>query len=1043
MTSLAVKIFSMSVVVGAVASQGGCQSTDPLIHRSLAAPAQVPVSSRVQSGAYKRGAYKWHAQWIGADSATSDLAHPNSSKPGLAKPDLSRAQWIWHDAPGVDLLKAAPGGPAFLRRSVTLPENARIRDAVILITADDSFTLWVNGQQATQGNSWEKVRKVNIKSLLRPGLNVLAVEAVNNAPSGSISAAGLIAALQIVLESSARPAVVDVVTDGTWKTASSAAEGWKEEDRKENGAFAANWSNARVVAPANGGPWSAITGRDITSSAANSDSPEQNRKSNVWSCFRKTFSLSAKPASALARIAVDSKYWLWVNGRMLVFEGGLKRGPNPTDTYFDQIDLAPYLKTGKNTVAVLAWYFGKDGFSHKSSGQAGFLFEMNAGRQIFCSDSTWKALPHPAYRDTEGEQPNSRLSESNVRFDGRLDIGDWTAASYDDSRWGPPALLAAAGQGAWHDLQPRPIPQWKDYGLKEYLNAGELPKVSTGQPIVARMPHNAQVTPWLQVEAPGGQTIDIRTDNYNGGGDRNVRGEYVTRAGVQSYESLGWMNGEAVIYNIPKGVKILQLKYRETGYDTGFQGSFACDDPFYNKLWEKSRRTLYITMRDNYMDCPDRERAQWWGDAVNELGEAFYALSPSSSQLARKAIRELCAWQRADKVLFSPVPSAGWNKELTQQMLASVGKYGFWTYYFYSGDKQTAVEAYPHVRDYLSLWQLDGQGLVVHRSGDWDWADWGDNIDTRLLDQAWYCLALEGAASLARLAGKPGEADAYLKQRSLVVDATNKEYWKGSVYRSPDYRGADDDRGNALCVVAGIAGRDKFAAVQRVLETQYHASPYMEKYVLEALALMGKPDIALARMKNRYGDIVANEWTTLPELWLSGGQLPRSSTRNHAWSGGPLTILSQYIAGISPLSPAYATYELRPQLGSLHDVSASAQTPRGKIAVALRQTPQAFRLELDSPRGTTASVCIPATKMPQSIWANGKQIWTAQGDIRGSKSVALKSVALKSVALKSVALKTGALKTGALKGVAFKNREDNFIRFTVAPGQWKFEARYQ
>ena len=39
-------------------------------------------------------------------------------------------------------------------------------------------------------------------------------------------------------------------------------------------------------------------------------------------------------------------------------------------------------------------------------------------------------------------------------------------------------------------------------------------------------------------------------------------------------------------------------------------------------MWEKSQRTLYITMRDTYMDCPDRERAQWWGDEVNESGEA-------------------------------------------------------------------------------------------------------------------------------------------------------------------------------------------------------------------------------------------------------------------------------------------------------------------------------------------------------------------------------------------------------------------------------------
>lgn len=74
---------------------------------------------------------------------------------------------------------------------------------------------------------------------------------------------------------------------------------------------------------------------------------------------------------------------------------------------------------------------------------------------------------------------------------------------------------------------------------------------------------------------------------------------------------------------------MLDVKYRETGYNTDLAGSFHCDDPVLRRALATFCRTLYITMRDNYMDCPDRERAQWWGDEVNELGEAFYALSPS------------------------------------------------------------------------------------------------------------------------------------------------------------------------------------------------------------------------------------------------------------------------------------------------------------------------------------------------------------------------------------------------------------------------------
>ena len=92
--------------------------------------------------------------------------------------------------------------------------------------------------------------------------------------------------------------------------------------------------------------------------------------SNQWICYRKTIHLAEAPTQAMARIAVDSKYWLWINGELVVFEGQLKRGPTPNDTYFDRVDLTKHLRQGDNTIAVLVWYFGKDGFSHKSSGKA-------------------------------------------------------------------------------------------------------------------------------------------------------------------------------------------------------------------------------------------------------------------------------------------------------------------------------------------------------------------------------------------------------------------------------------------------------------------------------------------------------------------------------------------------------------------------------------------------------------------------------------------------------------------------------------------------
>ena len=80
-----------------------------------------------------------------------------------------------------------------------------------------------------------------------------------------------------------------------------------------------------------------IKGKWITASSCS-------HKPNTWIMYRHTPVISSLPDEMIARIAVDSKYWLWINGEMVVFEGGLKRGPLPEGTYYDTIDIAPYLK---------------------------------------------------------------------------------------------------------------------------------------------------------------------------------------------------------------------------------------------------------------------------------------------------------------------------------------------------------------------------------------------------------------------------------------------------------------------------------------------------------------------------------------------------------------------------------------------------------------------------------------------------------------------------------------------------------------------------
>ncbi len=120
------------------------------------------------------------------------------------------------------------------------------------------------------------------------------------------------------------------------------------------------------------------------------------------------------------------------------------------------------------------------------------------------------------------------------------------------------------------------------------------------------------------------------------------------------------MNGaeKSILHWYPKGINLPKYSSERQDITPEFEGYFACNDPFLNKMWEKSQRTLYITMRDTYMDCPDRERGlQWWGDEVNESGEAFYALSVSSHLLMKKGMYELIGVAASSQEeIFAPYP---------------------------------------------------------------------------------------------------------------------------------------------------------------------------------------------------------------------------------------------------------------------------------------------------------------------------------------------------------------------------------------------------
>lgn len=716
--------------------------------------------------------------------------------------------------------------------------------------------------------------------------------------------------------------------------------------------------------------------------------PEVSEGENIWLIFRRNFTLNnSMSGDFLAHIAVDSKYWLWVNGELVVFEGGLKRGPDRNGIYYDVVDLKPFLHAGENNISLLMWHWGRHGFSHYNSGKAGLYFDMQNSRNSLVSDDSWKLSIHPSFGPSSPPFPNYRIPEFNIHFDARNNLEGWNTLEYNDEQWVNAMVIGNAGDDPFGRLVQRPFPLWRDSGLLDYESI-EVIEDGDMQIIHAYLPKNIALTPYFRVNAPAGLLIDMRTDNYRGGSEYNVRTEYVTRDGVQEFETFGYINGHYVIYAFPAGVKILDLKYRDTRYNADYVAHFDANDPFWDILWEKSVTTMWLNIRDAIQD-PDRERAQWWGDVVIVLGQMLYVLEDNGIPAIQKAIRNLVDWQKEDDGLYSPVPAGNWDAELPTQMLASVGKMGFWYYYQYTNDKELMQYVYPSVKRYLDLWELDEQNLVKHRRGGWTWLDWGERIDSALVFNTWYYMALEGVMGLAQLNNDSEYYQQLGQKREKLYEAFNTHLWDGTGYRSANYPYEYDDRGNGLAVLAGLADESKYPVIASILQNYFNSSPYIEKYVLESLFLMDMAELALTRMKNRYTRMVESPVTSLWEGWGIGPEGYGGGSYNHGWSGGGLTLLARYVAGISPLEPGFEKMQLRPQPGNLNRIKCRVNTVKGMVDVVWENSTETFVMKVDQQTAIPVVFHPPyeSDRIIRSIYLDDELIWSENGDSFATRNV--------------------------------------------------------
>ncbi|MDF7823430.1 alpha-L-rhamnosidase N-terminal domain-containing protein [Pontiellaceae bacterium B12227] len=745
---------------------------------------------------------------------------------------------------------------------------------------------------------------------------------------------------------------------------------------------------------------------------------------NAWVAFRKDLKISRVPEQVIANISADSKYWMWINGELVVFEGSVARGPSPAEpwkrkkemwkdpaetkpsnSWYEEVDITRHLKPGENTIAVLVWYWGKETHkgTHIDSGKGGFIFQADFNGKKLVSDKSWKVKADPAYaRDNCDSGKN--IIQFSVRYDARNEMGDWTSPDFSDASWKAATEKGIPPAAPWYTLEKNYVPALVNHGLKDYENypASKFPFVSTGETISCILPFNKQVTPYLEVESDAGVEIIITTDNRL----NQINGHYTTKEGKQSFESLSWMNGHTIKYEIPAGVKVMGLKYRWMSVGDINAGSFTCSDPFYERLYWMGRNTLFVCARDNFMDCPDRERACWIGDVADQAGYLFYCMDDAGRQLLKKAIRITMAYSH-DGVYGALGPLR--LRELPTQSLQFVEQ-GIWQYYLNTGDEETLRYAYPYVRDYLNLWTMGADGLPkrAKRSMDsWNWSDWGEKgtVDDKVILDSLYFMALNSAKKIALELGEQRDMAWYDERIQTLEKGFNKKYWAGKYYSSNPKK-LQDDRANAVAILSGLASPEKYASiVEHVLVPNHFCSPHFEWMVEEAMCVAGQYDAALKRMKERYQSQVDRKgMSTLYEMFPKGG------TYNHAWNA-PNTILAKHMVGVHPTQPGWSEYQILPNMEHFTTLKQVIPSVKGDITVDLQQKDGAFGVALHSPADTVAIIGIPKSigKVAQ-VQANGKSIW------KSGKFI------------------------GGVPGIRWNSEDDKYLKINVAPGTWAITA---
>ncbi|HZQ04628.1 MAG TPA: alpha-L-rhamnosidase C-terminal domain-containing protein [Gaiellaceae bacterium] len=430
-------------------------------------------------------------------------------------------------------------------------------------------------------------------------------------------------------------------------------------------------------------------------------------------------------------------------------------------------------------------------------------------------------------------------------------------------------------------------------------------------------------------------------------------------------------------------------------------GTFASNDPLLNEIWRDSVRSAAdmlapgplttealgrpcpIDLRTVILDGTVRDRCPYVGD------EAVIGLTLDVSQPHWSVQRAMLTWFATHQHPDGAIPAS----PLVHGQVVLIDYNAYWVlalsnYVLYSGDVALVRQLWPHLLKLLDGWYPahTRAGLLVNDEGLGDYA-FQRRGQLVAYYNAQYSLALARAAQLARWIGEPRASARWLARRRPIARAFTRRFWDakaGAFVDTTVDRATHPQDAQAFAILAGLARpRQARAALaylgvhewrgygQTVTDTdswdgpavgddvQDRVYPFISYFEVLARYAAGQPEIALQLIRREWGYMAkygpaTNRGTTWETIGpYGGGPVNVHRSWDAGWSSGAAPALTNYVLGVQPASPGYATFTVTPHRGDLAWARGSVVTPHGLLTVSWRRTATGqVRVQVAAPPGT-------------------------------------------------------------------------------------------